>query len=58
MQDYALIIEGENLAKELNNHVYLDKGSKLYQDAFNHLIDAIRYNVQYNLSGAFGTDIR
>ena len=58
MQDYELIIEGENLAKELNNHVYLDKGSKLYQDAFNHLIDAIRYNVQYNLSGAFGTDIR
>ena len=58
MQDYELIIEGANLAKELNNHVYLDKGSKLYQDAFNHLIDAIRYNVQYNLSGAFGTDIR
>jgi phage terminase large subunit len=58
MQDYELIIEGANLAKELNNYVYLDKGAKLYIDAFNHLIDAIRYNVQYNLSGAYNIDIR
>lgn len=52
MQDYQLIIEENsiNIAKELNNYVYTDKGSKLYVDAFNHAIDAIRYNVFYHLA--------
>lgn len=58
MQDYELIIEGENIGKELNNYVYTDKGSKLYLDAYNHIIDAIRYNVSYNLSGGFQVEIR
>lgn len=51
MQDYELIVEPEsnNIAKELNNYVYADKGSKLYVDAYNHTIDAIRYNVTYHL---------
>ena len=51
MQDYELIVspESTNIAKELNNYVYADKGSKLYQDSFNHAIDGIRYNVIYHL---------
>ena len=39
----------ENIAKELNNYVYADKGSKLYVDNYNHAIDGIRYNVIYHL---------
>ena len=58
MQDYELIIEGENIGKELNNYVYTDKGSKLFLDAYNHIIDAIRYNVSYNLSGGYQIEIR
>ena len=58
MKDYQLIVEGENIGKELNNYVYTDKGSKLYCDMWNHAIDAIRYNVTYNLSGGFNFDIR
>lgn len=51
MQDYKIIVEDNstNIAKELNNYVYADKGSKLYVDDFNHAIDAIRYNVFYHL---------
>ena len=57
MQDYELIVEGENIAKELNNYVYTDKGSKLFLDAWNHIIDAARYNISYNLTGNFTHDI-
>ena len=51
MQDYELIVspESTNIAKELNNYVYADKGSKLYVDAYNHAIDSARYNVIYHL---------
>ena len=51
MQDYELIVTAEstNIAKELNNYVYADKGSKLYVDSYNHAIDAIRYNVIFHL---------
>ena len=51
MQDYEIIVEenSTNIAKELNNYVYADKGSKLFVDDFNHAIDAIRYNVFYHL---------
>ena len=51
MQDYELIItpESTNIAKELNNYVYADKGSKLYVDNYNHAIDASRYNIIYDL---------
>lgn len=58
MQDYQLIIEGENIGRELNNHVYIDKTTKLYSDNWNHAIDAIRYNVSHQLSGNFNIDIR
>ena len=51
MQDYHLVItpESTNIAKELNNYAYQDKGSKLYIDKWNHAIDGIRYNVIYHL---------
>ena len=51
MQDYQLIVspESTNIAKELNNYVYADKGSKLYVDSYNHAIDGVRYNVIYHL---------
>jgi len=58
MQDYELIVEGENIGKELNNYVYTDKGSKLFLDAWNHILDAARYNISYNLTGCFTHDIR
>ena len=51
MQDYHLVVspESTNIAKELNNYVYSDKGSKLYVDSYNHSIDGIRYNIIYHL---------
>jgi phage terminase large subunit len=51
MQDYHLVVspESTNIAKELNNYAYQDKGSKLYIDNYNHAIDGIRYNVIYHL---------
>ena len=51
MQDFELVItpESTNIAKELNNYVYADKGSKLYHDSWNHAIDGVRYNVIYHL---------
>ena len=51
LQDYEIIVEhnSSNLVKEFNNHVYADKGSQLYKDNWNHLIDALRYNVYYHL---------
>lgn len=60
MQDYEIVVDNDsiNIAKELNNYVYADKGSKLYVDAFNHAIDAIRYNVFYHLGRSFKIEIR
>ena len=51
MLDFDIIVDesSSNIAKELNNYAYLNKGSKLYIDSFNHAIDAIRYNVTYHL---------
>ena len=51
MQDFELIVEpnSHNIAKELNNYAYADKGSKLYIDSYNHAIDGVRYNVIYHL---------
>ena len=51
MQDFHIVIspESTNIAKDHNNYVYADKGSKLYVDAYNHSIDGVRYNVIYHL---------
>jgi len=51
MLDYELILDptSTNVAKELNNYAYSDRGSNLYIDKFNHAIDGIRYNVIHNL---------
>jgi len=60
MQDYEIIVEenSNNIVMEFNNHVYADKGSKLYKDTYNHLIDAIRYNVYFHLGQSNRVEIR
>jgi phage terminase large subunit len=60
IKDYLLIVDfnSKDIAKELNNYVYVDKGSKLYIDDYNHIIDAVRYNVSYFLGGSYGIEIR
>jgi len=51
LQDYDLIVEENsiNLIKELNNYSWLEKKSKTPQDKWNHILDAIRYAVSYQL---------
>ena len=53
LQDYELIIDADstNLIKELNNYSWHDKKSEVPIDAYNHLIDALRY-VVWNFIGA------
>ena len=60
MKDYLIIVENDssNIAKEFNNYVYVDKGSKLYIDDYNHIIDAIRYNVYFNIGRNTKIEIR
>ena len=60
LRDYQIIVDKDstNIAKEFNNYVYADKGSKLFIDAFNHIIDAIRYNVTYQLGRHSQIEIR
>ena len=51
LQDYDLIVTPEsiNLIKELNNYCWLEKKSNTPIDAHNHLLDALRYAVSYQL---------
>ena len=51
MQDYDIVVDPEstNLIKELNNYRWLDRGNKPC-DEHNHLIDAMRYVIFYELS--------
>jgi phage terminase large subunit len=51
LQDYDLIVSPEsiNLIKELNNYCWLEKKSNTPIDNHNHLIDALRYAVSYQL---------
>ncbi len=60
MRDYKIIVDFDsvNIGKEFNNYIYLDKGSKLYIDDYNHAIDAIRYNATYQLINGHKPDIR
>lgn len=50
MQDYELIVDPKsvNIVRELNNYVWSDKKSEKPIDAYNHLLDGIRYNVMVN----------
>ena len=51
MQDYDLIVEpnSTNLIKELNNYSWLERKSNTPIDDHNHLIDAARYAISYQL---------
>ena len=51
LQDYDLIISEDsiNLVKELNNYSWLERKSNTPIDKFNHLIDAVRYAVRFQL---------
>ena len=51
LQDYDLVISEDsiNLIKELNNYSWLEKKSNTPIDKFNHLIDAVRYAVSFQL---------
>ena len=51
LQDYDLIVSPEsiNLIKELNNYSWLEKKSNTPIDNHNHLLDALRYAVGYQL---------
>ncbi len=51
MLDYKIVVDpnSTSIGKEFNNYTYLDKGSKMYIDDWNHNIDGIRYNVTYQL---------
>ena len=51
LQDYDLIISEDsiNLVKELNNYSWLERKSNTPIDKFNHLIDAVRYAVSFQL---------
>ena len=53
LQDYELIIDADstNLIKELNNYSWHDKKSKVPIDAYNHLIDSLRYIVWNFIGG-------
>lgn len=43
LQNYRMIVEGENLGVELNNYVWNDKKAGVPVDDYNHLLDAVRY---------------
>ena len=51
LQDYDLVVSPDslNLIKELNNYCWLERKSNTPIDAYNHLIDAVRYAVGFQL---------
>ena len=51
LQDYDIVVSPDsiNLIKELNNYRWLEKKSKTPIDAWNHIIDAVRYAVGFQL---------
>ena len=51
LQDYDLVVspDSTNLIKELNNYSWLERKSNTPIDKFNHLIDAVRYAVSFQL---------
>ena len=57
MLDYTLIIDGDNLTRELNNYVWMDKKGEYPCDEYNHLIDAARYAITHLLRESRGVVI-
>lgn len=49
MQDYKLVVEGNNLVKELSNYAWADKKGEVPIDDWDHLIDAARYAIMWKL---------
>jgi phage terminase large subunit len=51
IQDYQLIIdpESKNLINELQNYIWLEKKSQTPISKYDHLLDALRYAVSYQL---------
>ena len=51
LQDYDIVVspDSTNLIKELNNYRWLEKKSNTPVDNWNHLIDAVRYAVGFQL---------
>jgi len=51
LQDYDIIVspDSTNLIKELNNYCWLERKSNTPIDKWNHLIDAVRYAVGFQL---------
>ena len=51
LQDYDIIVspDSTNLIKELNNYCWLERKSNTPIDKYNHLIDAVRYAVGFQL---------
>lgn len=51
LQDYDIVVspDSTNLIKELNNYSWLEKKSNTPVDNWNHLIDAVRYAVGFQL---------
>ena len=47
IQEYELVVEGVNLGKELDNYVWSDKKSDTPIDAYNHILDSLRYGVGF-----------
>ena len=50
MNDYRLVVQGENLKKELSLYRWADKGKTVPIDKYNHAIDAARYGVVFKLA--------
>ena len=52
LQDYTLIVDpgSTNLIEELGNYIWLDKKTNTPCDKHNHLIDAARYAISYQLA--------
>ena len=60
LQDYKLIVSkgSTNVAMELNNYVYKDKGSGLVVDNYNHALDALRYIASFHLMNSSRIELR
>lgn len=56
INNYKLIIDEEstNLAKELNNYIWNDRRAGIPIDAWNHLCDALNYDVRFILQARAG----